>query len=101
MDSKDYSKFVESAPSSEKLLDLASLVQDLADAEKQVLICEHNLTQAQAKQKDIAERLLPELMKELRLEKYRTTDGVEIELKGDVAVNVKKENRERLWSWMI
>ena len=73
-----------SAPSEDKMTQLANLAQQQLDAEAAVLDAQAKLDQAEKKLKDIKENLLPGLMDELKLQKFSTSTGINIEVKETV-----------------
>lgn len=70
-----------SAPQADKMEQLSNLAQQQLDAEKAVLDAQAVLDSAEKKLKDIKENLLPTLMDELKLQKFSTSDGINIEVK--------------------
>ena len=70
-------------------------------AQEVVFASEHGLKKAQASLRDLAERQIPELMQAIGVKEFTTMGGVKIVLDSAVNVSVRKDDRERVWDWMI
>jgi len=100
MTEKDYSDYMDNAPTDQGVSTLARLGQALVEAETAVLEAEHKLKQAQAIRKDIEERQIPDAMREAGVEELKLTGGVVIGIDEILGVTVKKDNKQRVLNWL-
>lgn len=76
-DQADY----ETMPQADKMEQLARLAKQQLDLETEVNEASNKLETAKKRLKDVQEGLLPDLMDELKLQKFSTKDGISIEVK--------------------
>lgn len=97
---KDYSRFVEDAPSDEQVSSLSAMVARMHLAETLVEKLDADLRDAKARLREIAEREIPEKMEELGLETFKTSSGVGIKVDNKLQVTPKKDDREWVLDWL-
>jgi hypothetical protein len=72
---------------------LESAAEDRAEAEAE-------LKATQATEREIGEKLIPDLMDELGVESFTTTDGKTITLRETIRASVPKANIDQAYSWL-
>lgn len=78
---------------------LTDLAVRLAAAEAEVNIFERQLKEAQRRVQDLAEGQIPELMDDLGLKDFTTTDGFHLVVKEHVHASITEENKARAFKW--
>lgn len=94
-----YADFTE-VPTAEKTVKLADLMAELEKAETAVEEAEADLKKKQTRVKDLEEREIPDLMSEMRMEKFKSTDGLEVEVKPDIHASIKKADSDAAFKWL-
>lgn len=97
--SYDYSEHVE-APKDENFAQLNVLTEQLHQANQKVIDLERQLNAAQARQKDIAERQIPELMDEMGLELLTTKTGLKVVVSESVHAQITKAKQDMCMDWL-
>lgn len=96
----DYSKFIESAPSSDGLAQLSELTTDLYLAEIAAAEAAEAAKEAQAKVRDIAEHRIPELMIQLGMSEFTTTNGIKLKINDVYRASIPKARRDEAHAWL-
>lgn len=92
----DYSSHIEEdRDSSNSLAALRSLAEQQREAELAVAVAEAVLAEAKENLRVISEQKLPELMEELGIPYFKTSDGLEIQIKETVHVSMGKTPQEK------
>lgn len=100
MPEKDYSDYMDNAPTDQGVSTLANLGQALVKAELDVLKAEAELKKAQDLRKDIEERQIPDAMREAGVEELKLAGGVVIGIEEVLGVTVRKDNKQRVLNWL-
>lgn len=100
MTEKDYSDYMDNAPTDQGVSTLANLGQALVKAELDVLKAEAELKKAQDLRKDIEERQIPDAMREAGVEELKLAGGVVIGIEEVLGVTVRKDNKQRVLNWL-
>lgn len=79
---------------------LNGLASDQANAEALVTSLEERLKDAKLAARNISEKTLPAIMDELGLEKFKTTDGFEIQVKEEIRGSIPASNPEPAFKWL-
>ena len=87
-------------PSSDSLVELNVLVQEMELAEVALSEAQAVLEQRKSRLKGIVEHELPELMLELKQPVLHTSDGRRIEIKDVVRGTLPEANRPMGWKWL-
>ena len=95
----DYSGELEE-PQGEELAQLARLAERHRRAQQLVLKREQELAAAQAELQLVSEKLIPELMQELGVKEYSTTDGQRVTVERKLRVSVPVATREACYTWL-
>jgi len=95
----DYSADLES-PSTDKLVQLSSLANDMYLAELEVLEKKRELEEAQNKVDDIAQHQIPSLMEAIGIEEFTTTSGVKLSIKDVLRAGPPAARRAEAYKWL-
>jgi len=87
-------------PDPEKLSQLSKLAGRMAVAEKEVLRLQEELKKATEAYRALAESDIPDLMDEVGIARYTTTEGYGIDLTRKLRVSVPRERRARAMAWL-
>lgn len=98
--SNDYSNFADEAPDEESISNVGKTAIELYEAEVEVLRVQAELKQAQAKVRDISERVLPDLMEEAGLVEIKMTNGGKLKVERKLTCSPLKANRPAVLSWL-
>lgn len=79
---------------------LQKLAQLQHKAELAVAELESKLQRANEALRNISENLLPTVMQELKLETFRTTDGLDISINEIVRASIPKAGQEKAFNWL-
>jgi len=82
------------------LAGLSRLAEQLADADKFVAKLEEELRQAKMRVTDISERAIPDLMDELGVAEFTTTNGFKITIRSTVRASIPLANRAEAYQWL-
>ena len=99
MTTPDYSDFQES-PEEGQLAELSKLADQQADAEREVARLGTELAKATDVLRSISEQELPTLMDKLGMEKFKTTSGLEIDIKETIRASIPKARAEEAYNWL-
>lgn len=95
----DYAEYAEK-PQIEDLQALADLAARQSFLETRVIEAEEALRVARENFKQVAEKELPEVMDRLKLEKFTTTDGIDIEITEKIRASLSKKNQKAGFRWL-
>lgn len=70
------------------------------EAEKRVSEATDELKKAEMALRDIAEKTIPDLMKEAHIFSFVTTDGLKIKLKDVVSAKISENNQDAAFAWL-
>lgn len=84
----------------DELAEVTKLANDQHIAETKVANLSHQLEQAEKELAQIAEHKLPELMDELGLTNFTTSNGIKVNIKEKVRASIAVENRPKAYSWL-
>lgn len=84
----------------ESMRRLQKLAKRQMEAAKVVEEQEEELKKAKKKHREIAETFIPEAMEQLGLEKYVTTDGLEITVVNIIRANISKDRKLEALEWL-
>jgi len=79
---------------------LSQLAHEQQAAEVTVAQMEEGLKAAKKRLSLIADEALPELMEQLGLEDFTTSDGLKIDVKETIRANISPDNRARVFAWL-
>lgn len=79
---------------------LASLAQQQAEIEHEMLEAERALKALKQRHSTIADELLPELMDELGIDKFETKDGLKIDVSEKIRASISKANQPAAFAWL-
>lgn len=100
----DYSKYCKDVPDSAALSKLAAMIQQLYDAELEVLKLEANLKKAKKHNEFIAEKMIPDHMKTIGI-KQITVEGsagdITIKVEEKISAKPNNDNKPRVFKWLI
>lgn len=98
----DYSEFEKkAAPVGDNMLArLAGLAADQAHAEARVTRLDEELKQAKETLRHIAENQMPELMEEVGMETFATTDGLEIKIGSKIRGSIPAASAPAAFKWL-
>lgn len=89
-----------SAPTQDKLSQLARLADQQREWEVKIAKIEEELDEAKKKLASISEGVLPGLMDELELEEFKTKSGLVIKVGEHVRASISKERAEEAFQWL-
>lgn len=96
-----YADFRDDDSPDKKSLDrLKILARQQSGAETAVAEAEAALKKAQEKERDYKERLIPEVMEELGMEEFTTSDGFHIKIEKKIRTSLSKENKPAGFAWL-
>lgn len=95
----DYSAYAE-APKGGDLAKLAELAEELAEIDLEAQALELKLKNARSRADSLRDVQIPELMEELGMEKFTTTNGFEIDIKESIRASISKENEPLAFAWL-
>ncbi len=98
--SHDYSDHIDESPSEDKLAELSRLVEQQRAAEERVSEAGESLKKAQGGLRDLNEHLIPDLMRELKINSITTQSGLKVEIKEQLRVSVPKKNKPEAYQWV-
>lgn len=93
--SHDYSEFKDEMTGDNALAALRAMAEEQHEAELAVGIAEAQLVEAKDRLRVISEQKLPELMEELGVPYFETSDGLKIEIKESTHVSMGKTPEEK------
>ena len=99
MEKPDYSMF-EDKTQDEAIRKLQNLAREQEEAEAAVGAAERALKIAKERLANVAEKSLPELMNDLKLETFQLQDGTVIGIKEYVRANIPKAQRDDAFAWL-
>ena len=79
---------------------LADMLDSLTKAELEVSRKEEELKVAKAEKDKLSMEVIPEYLGQFQLSEIRLKDGRKVIVSEDLAVNVKKEDREKFYEWL-
>jgi hypothetical protein len=79
---------------------LSQLARDQWEAEKAVRVKEQELKDAKAALRKIAEEEIPELMDELGVEEFTTSEGIAVTVKENIRASISKANEPAAFQWL-
>jgi hypothetical protein len=94
-----YADYVDK-PTDDKFARLGQLANAQRAAEQLVEQCQKSLKRAQDALRTISESELPELMDELGLQDFSTTDGLTIEVRENIRAGISKERGPAAYAWL-
>jgi len=95
----DYSDY-QAEPEVDDLKKLSTLAARQVSLEAQVIKAEEDLRKAKENLRQVNEIELPEVMDRLKLEQFKTVDGLEIEVSEKVRASIAKKNQARGFAWL-
>jgi hypothetical protein len=95
----DYGEYADQ-PEVDDLKKLSRLAADQVAAEAEVIRCEEELRKAKDALRQINEVQLPEVMDRLKLEQFKTVDGLEIVVDEKIRASITKKNEARAFQWL-
>lgn len=95
----DYSDY-QAEPEIDDLKKLSTLAARQVSLEAQVIAAEEALRKAKENLRQVNEIELPEVMDRLKLEQFKTVDGLEIEVSEKVRASIAKKNQARGFAWL-
>ena len=100
MSSSDYGRFAEAAPAPEKVASLSAAAQEMYEAEMEVLRCEQQLKDAQARLRDVSEKVLPDMMEDAGMSELVLSNGTRLKVEDKLTVTPLKANRPAVIEWL-
>lgn len=100
MSNTDYGRFADAAPAPEKIADLSTAAISMYQAELDVIRCEQALKDAQARLRDISEKVLPDLMEEAGMAELVLANGTKLKVEDQLTVSPLKANRAAVIEWL-
>ena len=97
----DFGDHAAAPPSQDKLEQLSSLVEDMEEAEAELVKAEEELRKCKARLNGLLEHDIPDLMLELKQPVLHTSDGRKIEIKEVVRARLPEAFRPRGHDWLI
>ena len=88
-------------PTDSEIAKLRDLADELRVAELEVETATEALKKAQERRRDIAEVQLPELMDDLGMETFTTTDGRKVSVKVSVHASIPKTRLPEAMDWLV
>tara|TARA_R110002167_G_scaffold143958_2_gene333660 strand:- start:15206 stop:15769 length:564 start_codon:yes stop_codon:yes gene_type:complete len=88
------------APANEGLAQLSQLATDLYLAEVRAAECAEVAKEANENVRRIAEGLIPDLMAELGIEEFKTTNGIKLKINPSYRASILKARREEAFAWL-
>jgi len=82
------------------LSSLSRLADELAECERHVAQLESQVENARKRMADLAERQIPEMMDDLCLETFTTTNGFRVDVKKTVRASVPAHRRNEAMDWL-
>ena len=86
---------------SDKLDQLSALADGWEDATEDVEKCATALAEAEAKVREIEEKLIPEIMDDINLEEFKTKSGREIKIKETIRCSTKADDKPKAFVWLV
>lgn len=99
MDKQDYGMF-DDRDSGAAMAQLAELAERQLDAERAVEQAEEDLAKRKKELAEIAEKELPELMQELKVEEFKLESGQRIQIKEVIRAGIAKKNQGLAFRWL-
>jgi hypothetical protein len=97
--SHDYSEHVQ--PQSEDgLAQLSRLAEEQLERQKAVAAAEAELEKRKDELRDIQEVTIPELMEELGIETFTTSNGLKVSVKEDIRASILAANKAQAFQWL-
>lgn len=96
----DYSEFDKPAVGDNAMAQLLALAKEQVSAQEEVAILQRKLDEAQDRLRKVSEKDLPDLMQELRMTTFSTTDGVSIELNETIHTSIPKAMQDEAFGWL-
>ena len=96
----DYGDFQVPENTDDQLKHLTSTAAELKEAQAQEARLEEELKAAKARVKHLSERALPELMDAVGMEKFVTTDGIEIAVDERIRASIPAARHKEAMDWL-
>lgn len=96
----DYSEFAEEKPSNDAFAPLHKAVAEAKQFAKEIAEAEKQLSMKKAMLNGIIYGTLPKMMQDMKLNKFQTADGLDIDLKDDTTASITEENRGFCYQWL-
>lgn len=98
----DYSEFQDDTPAigDNAMARLGGVAVDQKRAEATVARLERELKEAKESERHISENVLPQLMEDMGLTKFTTSDGLEIKIDERVRGSIPKANQVEAFAWL-
>lgn len=84
----------------EKIDRLHALVYEQLAAEDEVTIAERELSAAKRRLSRLADYVIPDVMEEMNLTEYKTSDGLTVKLKQSIRAHISEFNRPTAFAWL-
>jgi hypothetical protein len=84
----------------EQLKTISALAKRMKELTDDVNRCKQALNIAEKKLTQIVNRDLPDAMSAAGLESFKTSDGLNVSIKGDVYASISKERRDEAFAWL-
>lgn len=99
--SDDYSAYLTPSHNNpDEMAQVAILAEEQWAAEEKVAKLEAELAAAKEALKEISEKKLPELMETLGISSYKTTSGLEVDVKEVIRAHISEENKPSAFGWL-
>ena len=89
-----------SAPGDARLAGVSKLVNDAFQLEVSIKDMEGKLKELQEQHGKLVMTEIPDAMKELGLEKFSTSSGLDVEIKNEVAAQISEANKPEAFAWL-
>lgn len=96
----DFSEFTDDVDDTQLLTAISNTAEQLQDAIKKADKIAGDLAAAQHTIKTLSERTLPELMGRAKMESFKTTTGLIVEIEEKVRASMPKETKDKALSWL-
>ncbi len=95
-----YAEFQTDKLDTDKLTGLTNLVTTMREEETAVADLEAKLKHAKERLRDVAERQIPDLMDEVGLKDFVTSEGLKVTIKRTIRASIPTGNKESAMAWL-
>jgi hypothetical protein len=96
----DYSDVETSSPKTENLQEINKLIELAITYQEEIEDLSEQLQEVKKKHQRLIEGDIPEIMNRVKMQKFKTTDGYEIELKPVVRSNLSEAKKPKAFEWL-
>jgi hypothetical protein len=96
----DYSDVKPEAPKTEELEQLSSLVDQTLKVEDEIEELDAELKKKKLHHIKLTETDIPGVMNKVKMKKFTTTDGFDVEIKPVIRANVPEANKSKVFKWL-